>query len=63
METVSKWFKSLRIETQIRLAEEYTNDTGDNTNIVNGLNAAAEKWLWQNNKFEISIFKSTLNLT
>jgi len=45
MET-SQWFKSLTISDRMRIAAKYTEATGDNTNIAEGLNEEAEKWLF-----------------
>lgn len=43
----SVWFKSLDIVKMAVIADHYTIDTGDNTNIAEGLNEGAVSWLVQ----------------
>lgn len=42
------WFKSLDINTQMRIAEYYSKEMDDNTNIVNGFTDQSEKWVVEN---------------
>jgi len=42
------WFKSLGINRQILIAAQYTDETSDNTNLVNGLTKEGQDWLVTN---------------
>jgi len=48
IDTALTWFSYLPIEEKINLAEQYTESTGDNTNIVHGMNDDAVKWICKN---------------
>ena len=54
---ISTWFKSLDINKRIQIAERYTDETGDNTNIAKGLNKESEKWLSDNFSKQIKKYK------
>lgn len=42
------WFKSLEINKRIEIAANYTHETDDITDIVNGLTDSSEQWLVEN---------------
>jgi len=48
------WFNSLDILERMQIAEHYTDETSDNTNIVNGLTTESQKWLYKNYQSEIN---------
>lgn len=42
------WFKSLDINQRMDINDQYTNETGYNTNIVSGLDNHSEEWMVMN---------------
>lgn len=45
IEFAEGWFKQLDINTRMVIADQYSLETGDNTNIVSGLHAGSKEWL------------------
>lgn len=45
LKSVAPWFKSLRATKRKVIAKQYAKDTGDNTDITEGLTEEAEAWL------------------
>lgn len=45
VDEIDKWFDSLEALKRIKIAEAYTAETGDNTDLSNGLNEQGREWL------------------